>query len=265
VENLSQRAKQLESELDVATTRIGEVDRMRDLFVSAASHELRTPLTVLKSSVDLLRHAEETHLTEEQILKLLEEIGTACESLESLVEDIVDLSQMERGEVVLRTRPTSLNRLASEVAGTLKPVSERFGIRLVEALDEAMPEINLDEIKMRHPLVQLVAAAIRSTPNGGQVTIKTYQESGMAVLEVEDEGPSLSDAETEHAFDLFAQNLRKYVHKLPDMGVGLHLVKLLAEMHGGEVSADNSRENRNAYFIRLPIRSDQISVYSKVA
>jgi CheY-like chemotaxis protein/anti-sigma regulatory factor (Ser/Thr protein kinase) len=178
-------------------------------------------------------------------------IGRQVKHLSRLVDDLLDVSRMTTGKVVLARRPMDLAELVrSAVAGWR--ASGRFDRHTVEV--QAAPAwIDADETRMEQVLSNLVGNALKYTPAGGLVTIRVAADDDVARLEVADTGAGIPDALIEKVFDLFVQGERTLDRAEGGLGIGLTLVKLLVRMHGGTVSAQSEGPGHGAVFtVRLP-------------
>ena len=121
-----------------------------------------------------------------------------------------------------------------------------------ETVDESLSEVEIDEVKTRQVLVNLLVNAIKFSPERSTVTIVTRADSGFIVVEIIDSGPGIAPDETAHIFELFGQGLRAGDGQTSGLGIGLHLVKRITELHGGHVGVISVPGEGSTFWVRLP-------------
>jgi signal transduction histidine kinase len=227
------------------------MNRMKDVFLSTASHELKTPLTSVIAYSELLdEHGGQ--LTVEQRGEFLGRLQNEAQRLLALIEDILDLSRLETGKLTLRREPLSLNAVVQAAVETARATAHKHGIEIAVALEPNLPETELDEVKMRQVLVNLLVNAVKFSPEGHGVSVRTRHDGEFLMVEVADHGPGIKPEETAHIFDLFGQGLRQHDGKTSGLGIGLHLVKRITELHGGHVGVNSAAGSGSTFWVRLP-------------
>lgn len=247
MERLTARTQDLER----ANLQLAELNRMKDVFLSTASHELKTPLTSVIGYAELLEDRER-RLSVEQQTEFLRRLRAEADALLALIEDILDLSKLETGKLVLQREPHELNDVVREAMGTSRALADKHGVELVEALAPDFGLLALDETKMRQVVVNLLVNAIKFSPARGRVLVRTQLESDFVVLEVEDCGPGVRPEDTLQIFELFGQGARQQEKRTSGLGIGLHLVRRITELHGGHVGVRGRAEGGSIFWVRLP-------------
>ncbi|HTO90346.1 MAG TPA: GAF domain-containing sensor histidine kinase [Candidatus Sulfotelmatobacter sp.] len=248
MERLNQRTRALEE----ANTKLSELNQMKDVFLSTASHELKTPLSSVIAYAELLEENADK-LERDQREEFLRRLRSEAMRLMGLIEDILDLSRIESGKLVLRRRPVELNEVMRDSVETSRTTAEKHRVTLIEDYTEDMPRLILDEVKMRQVGVNLITNAIRFSPEGRQVTVRTWREPDSFVFDVTDHGPGIAPDETTHIFELFAQGTRGQEPGDGGLGIGLHLVKRISELHGAHVGVNSTPGNGSTFWVRLPL------------
>ena len=248
LDRLSARTRQLED----ANVKLSELNQLKDVFLSTASHELKTPLSSVIAYAELLEDNLEK-LGAEQRAEFLHRLHSEAVRLMGLIEDILDLSRIESGKLVLRRHPVSLNDVMRDSVETSRIGAEKHQITLIEDYAEGLPRLTLDEIKMRQVVVNLIANAIRFSPEGGSVTVRSWQEDNAYVIDVADEGPGIPASEATHIFELFGQGANGREARGGGLGIGLHLVKRISELHGAHVGMNSEAGKGSTFWVRLPI------------
>jgi len=247
MDRLSAHAQALES----SNLQLAEMNRMKDVFLSTASHELKTPLTSVIAYSELLDEHGRT-LSIEQRGEFLGRLQSEAKRLLALIDDILDLSRLETGKLSLRRETLPVNAVVRAAVETARPLAIKHGVSLEERLDESLTDIEIDEVKTRQVLVNLLVNAIKFSPERETVTIATRADSGFVVVEIIDRGPGIAPDETAHIFELFGQGLREGDGQTSGLGIGLHLVKRITELHGGHVGVNSVLGQGSTFWVRLP-------------
>jgi signal transduction histidine kinase len=252
LEELDSRARQLEQD----NVKLADLNRMKDVFLSTASHELKTPLSSVIAYSELLDD-HEAKLTREQSREFVGRLRGEAMRLLGLIEDILDLSRLESGKMMLKTRSLTFAEVARGAVETTRPMAERYGVSLVVEFDEDLPELLLDEVKIRQVVVNLLVNAVKFSPRGGSVTLRTRRDGNFVRFEVCDHGPGVPAEQATQIFELFSQGPGEASGARGGLGIGLHLVKRLTELHGGHVGVNSRVGEGSTFWARLPIRPAQ--------
>jgi signal transduction histidine kinase len=247
MERLSAHAQALES----SNLKLAEMNRMKDVFLSTASHELKTPLTSVIAYSELLDEHGGT-LSLEQRGEFLGRLQAEANRLLTLIDDILDLTRLETGKLSLRRERLSVNAVVRAAVETARPLAAKHGVTIERRLDESLADVEIDEVKTRQVVVNLLVNAIKFSPERETVTIVTRADSGFVVVEVVDRGPGIAPDETTHIFELFGQGLREGDGQTSGLGIGLHLVKRIIELHGGHVGVNTTLGEGSTFWVRLP-------------
>lgn len=242
-------------DLERANADLNEMNRMKDMFLSTASHELKTPLTSVIAYAELLNDHNDK-LSNEDRLEFLGRLRAEATRLMGLIEDILDLTRLETGKVELKRQTMSLNQLARSAVETARPLAAQAKVELVETFDETVGAASIDEVKLRQAVVNLIVNAVKFSPEGGRVTVRTRRNGDGLRIEVVDQGPGVAPDEVSKIFALFGQSLRKSTRKAGGLGIGLHLVKRVVEMHEGTVGVESRLGQGSMFWIQLPIPAD---------
>lgn len=243
--------------LEQNNRKLLEDNRYKTDFLSIMSHELRTPLTSVLAFVDVLANTYEPRDANEK--KIVDEIASNTQVILSIVNNILEAARMEAGKQTLNLDEVDLFDLVPMVKEQTLALAEKKGIEMTVSLDRTMPVISADEEKLRRILENLVSNAIKFTGEGGSVRISALHdaERGMAVLRVEDNGQGISPEDLEHVFDSFIQGTSQGSHIGGGSGLGLSVVKQLAELHGGWVEVDSREGVGSAFSVWVPTRAGE--------
>jgi signal transduction histidine kinase len=147
----------------------------------------------------------------------------------------------------------SIVNVAREAVQTTRALGEKAGIVIEESYAPAIPELPLDEVKMRQVLVNLLVNAIKFSPSGARVKLRVSSSEGELIAEVTDQGPGVPPEETVHIFELFGQGVGAHLAHTGGLGIGLHLVRRITELHGGHVGVDSRPGQGSTFWVRLPL------------
>jgi len=230
------------------------IDRMKTEFLSMVSHELRTPLTPIKGYLYLLTSEKIGTLTDQQ-KKALEIISRQSEHLQTLIDSILDLSRIERGQPLpLKKEPMSIKAAIEEVAEAMKIQAQAKQLNLILEIQENLPTIMGDSIKIKRALTNLLGNAFKFTPEGGEVKVRAFAEDSSLRVEVIDNGIGLAPENLTKIFEKFYQVDSSITRAAGGMGMGLPIAKEIVELHGGKIWAESEGLGKGSKFIfTLPI------------
>jgi signal transduction histidine kinase len=247
LERLGTRARQLEADNE----KLADLNRMKDVFLSTASHELKTPLSSVIAYAELLDD-HDGKLSREQSREFVGRLRGEANRLLGLIDDILDLSRLESGKMVLKSRRVDLGEIARGAVETTRPMAQKYGVELASEVEEGLPALHLDEVKMRQVIVNLLVNAVKFSPRSGAVTVRIRRDAGHLRLEVHDQGPGVAPDSATHIFELFGQGPGETEGR-SGLGIGLHLVKRLTELHGGHVGVNSRAGDGSTFWVRLPL------------
>lgn len=234
--------QELAGGFDTMAARLEADEEQRRTLLADVSHELRTPLAVitgnLEAILDGVYPADEAHLT-----PIIEETRV----LERLIDDLRTLTLSEAGTLALHPEPTDPDLLVGDVVRSFTPAATRAGIRLVDEVAGDLPILDLDPVRIREVLSNLVANALRHTPAGGSVTLGGSVSADDVVLTVADTGPGIDPALRPYVFDRFVKG-----DGSRGSGLGLAIARGLVEAHGGTITVDSPDGGGTTFRVSLP-------------
>jgi signal transduction histidine kinase len=226
---------------------LARTERLRRTMVTDVAHELRTPLTNLRGYLEALREGV-AQPRPEVIDSLYEETML----LNQLVDDLQDLTLSEAGQLELRREPTDLPALLTAVAQALRPQVEARKICLDVDWPADLPRVDLDPKRVGQVLRNLLANALRYTPEGGRIRLDVRQESERVVVRVQDTGPGIPAEHLNNVFERFYRVDASRTRGTGGSGIGLSVVKQLVEAHGGRVAVDSAPGRGATFTFTLP-------------
>ncbi len=229
-----------------------EIDRLKSQFVSDVSHELRTPLTNIRLYVDLLGATEDRGKSRRYLRTLTRE----SDRLTYLIDDLLSLSRLEARTKPLSTRPVDINELLEALVEDRRTLASQRGLDLRLDADEHLPAAPGDERLLIQVFTNLLTNAMNYTPNGGQITLRTYRtaERGQdwVAVEVEDTGLGISSDEQGMIFGRFFRGMASQETGAPGTGLGLAICKQITERHGGKLAVESELGRGSRFTVRLP-------------
>jgi signal transduction histidine kinase/ActR/RegA family two-component response regulator len=239
------RAKMREAE--AARAEAEAANRAKDQFLAMLGHELRNPLSAITSGVKVLSVARD-EARRERTRALVERQAF---HLARLVDDLLDVARVSSGRITLQKGTLDLDECVRRAVAALESSGRTQEHQLAVDVQPALMEG--DENRLYQVVTNLVSNALKYTPAGGRVTVRTRVEAEQVVLEVSDTGVGLSQEVLPRVFDLFFQADHTLDRSQGGLGVGLTLVKRLVELHGGTVAARSEGTSRGSTFtVRLP-------------
>jgi PAS domain S-box-containing protein len=228
-----------------------DVNQRKDEFLAMLGHELRNPLAPIRSAVEILRvHA----IGHSEIEWAQAVIDRQTRHLARLVDDLLDVSRIVRGQIVLHRSEVELAEIVRHGVETSRPLIRSRDHRLHIQLAEGSIRLKGDLTRLAQVLANLLNNAAKYTDEGGDIWVEADREGELAVLRVRDTGAGIAAGLLPRVFELFAQAERTLDRSQGGLGIGLTLVKLLVEMHGGTVEARSAGLGKGAEFIvRLPV------------
>lgn len=228
-------------------------NRVRANFVSMVSHELRTPLNSVHGFIDLLVQGHMGELTEEQS-KYLGYAQEGVQQLISIVEDILFLTRSDSGQFEIKPQQVNLRVLSRQVLNSLRPQSLKASVILNKDIPSPSPLLYVDPQRMKQVLNNLVMNAIKFTPPGGTVTIRTrpYDERFL-MISVSDTGFGIPFEDRPHIFERFYQSNHARQSSMGGYGLGLSIAKLIVEQHGGSIGFDSVLGQGTTFYFTAPL------------
>jgi two-component system phosphate regulon sensor histidine kinase PhoR len=240
-------------------TELRRLENIRKDFVANVSHELRTPLTSIKGYVEaLLDGAKDDPVASAQFLDI---ILKQSDRLNLIIEDLLELSKIESGRVLLKEEPLDLRPIIDRALSTIKPIADKNGHRLVLSIDDRLPPVAGDEGRLMQVLTNLLDNAVKYTPAGGTITVNSRLVDGSAgtsdkaiELIVSDTGIGIPEQDRHRVFERFYRVDKARSRELGGTGLGLAIVKHIVEGHGGQVWVEANHPHGSKFVVRLPIR-----------
>jgi signal transduction histidine kinase len=234
-----------------AEQALRDADRRKDEFLATLAHELRNPLAPIRTGLQVLMRApSEAPAQSARVLTMMER---QLEQLVKLIDDLLDVSRIATGKVVLQRERVDLRKVIDVALEGTQPFIETAQLDVSVACPQQPVWVVADAPRMAQVLSNLIHNAVKYSAKGGRLRITLQRAGGEAVLQVIDDGAGIPHDMLEHVFDMFTQVRRENGHAPEGLGIGLSLVRRLVDLHGGSVSAASAGLGAGSTFtVRLP-------------
>jgi signal transduction histidine kinase len=220
-------------------------NRLKDEFLSTLSHELRTPLTSIIGWTNLMRAGQVRGEVQAQALETIER-NAKIQS--RLIDDLLDLSRIISGKLLLETREVNLDTVISNSIEVVRPAANAKSIQLTYECEPGGKTISGDSARLQQVAWNLLSNAVKFTPEGGSVHVSLAREGARVKFSVQDTGRGIPAEFLPHVFDRFRQADSATTRSYGGLGLGLAIVRHLSELHGGEVRAESAGEDQGSTF-----------------
>ena len=239
--------------LKESNARLVDADRHKSLFLASMSHELRTPLNAILGFSELLIDAPDGQFPVATRTRFLQQIHSSGKHLLGLINDILDLSKIEAGQMELRLQTILVSEVVAQVLSTVEPLAAQKQIT-IKTGEMSAGEITADAGKLKQMLLNLVANAVKFTPDGGEVTVTSTRLEKTVEIAVADNGIGIALKDHSRVFQGFQQVDSGMERQQSGTGLGLHLTRRFAALHGGDVLIDSQLGKGSVFTITLPIQ-----------
>ncbi|MBV8855406.1 MAG: response regulator [Acidobacteria bacterium] len=269
IEDVTERVAReaaLQAEVDARTRALArekaareeaeEANHLKDEFLATVSHELRTPLTAILGWSNMLLAK---NLDDEARARALEIIHRNAQAQNQLISDLLDVSRIISGKLRLDLRTVELSPIIEAAVEATRPAAETKGVQLNTSLDPHAGPVNGDADRLQQVVWNLLTNAIKFTPEGGRIEVKSEIVGPRVEVTVHDTGIGIAPEFLPHIFDRFRQADPGTNRIHGGMGLGLSIVRQLVELHGGAIRAESEGEGKGATFtVSLPfVKAEQ--------
>lgn len=229
-----------------------ETSEFKTQILNTTAHELNTPLTPVRLQLHLIKSGALGPVSDRHS-KALRVIDRNVERLSFLVNDILDVARLESGRLQVNREPTRLDRLLAEAVESFAETARRVGVSLAVPAESRLI-VDVDAERMNQVIFNLVSNALKFTPSGGAVTVQASQGDGMAVLDVKDTGPGLTQEQIGLLFQPFGRVHDTTASTIPGTGLGLYISKGILDSHDGRIEAISDGPGKGSTFrIHMPL------------
>jgi two-component system phosphate regulon sensor histidine kinase PhoR len=231
-------------------TRQRELQQTKNDVIALVSHEMRTPLTAIQGMTELLANYDIEPSRRKEISAA---INGEVKRLAGMITDYLDITRLESGATGLRNTPVKLDALLQRIVLLLEPVAAQRRIRLVLTPAVGLPAFFADADLLGRAVENLVSNAIKYSPDNTQVTVSAVRDGEKAAIAVADQGYGIPEADLARVFEKFYRVPRVEDAGVPGTGLGLALVREIAELHGGTVVVASKINQGSTFTLRIPL------------
>jgi signal transduction histidine kinase/CheY-like chemotaxis protein len=231
-----------------------DAQKAKATFVAKVSHEFRTPLNMIIGLVSLMRETPQIYAValSPDMRKDLEIVHRNCEHLAHMVNDVLNLTQMEAGRLVLHRERCDLQETIDAAIQSVLPLIESKGLYLRQVTQPDLPKVYCDRTRIQQVVLNLVSNAARFTDSGG-ITVGVARQSEKVIVRVSDTGPGISPQDRNRIFEPFCQGSVDLWRDTGGTGLGLTISKQFVELHGGRIGLESELGVGTTFSFTLPI------------
>lgn len=234
------------------------MDALREAMERSVSHELRTPLSSIRAYTELLLDEAAGPINDEQRL-FLQRVATACDYLQTLVEDLLDLSRLRAGEVQVRPTLLDLRELVEEVLDRLGQRIEEAGASVSVDVAAEVANVVTDPTRLAQILTNLIDNAVKFSPPPARVAVRAMLDGSDVAIAVTDNGPGIPESEREAIFREFYRGKSDLAQSRAGAGLGLAIARRVARLLGGDLTVESEAGRGSTFWLRFPYRYPELS------
>ena len=248
----TERERLLQS-VEEARDAAEKANQLKDEFLATLSHELRNPLNVILGYSELLLRMKEIEQSP-HLVQMGEALRRNAQSQSQLINDLLDLSRLQRGKISLNQETVSLATIIDNAVETVRTDAATKGVEIRLHASEQLLLVEGDRLRLQQIAWNILNNAVKFTPSGGSIEISLNNEGDRAAFVVTDTGQGIDPSFLPHVFEMFRQADGSNRRRHGGMGIGLALVRQLVQLHGGTISAESGGPNKGSRFtVRLPL------------
>lgn len=242
-------------------TELRTIEKLKQHFLSVASHDLRAPLTSVTLNVSIVTELHGKDLTA-GAMQELNRVQQSAQRLSGLVNELLELDKLEAGKLGLDVQRVGVSDACEAAKNLLFGLARQNGITLNGPQDDAI--VLAEEKRLVQMITNLLSNAIKFSPAQGTVTISVLRVNGNAEIRISDQGPGIDPRDCQLIFDKFSQSRATASTEIKGTGLGLAVVKALAESHNGQVGVNSQIGKGSTFWLRIPL-ADTAGALTKVA
>ncbi|MFM0171162.1 sensor histidine kinase [Paraburkholderia sediminicola] len=237
---------------DACTTALGgAAPPVNNQILAVVAHELRGPLTPLRLASQLIRHASAER---PEILRLIDMIDRQVNGIARLAQDLMDATRVDRDALRLSKADIEIAALLADICEITAAAAAEKNQVFTVSIPDATLRVEGDPVRLTQAVSNLLHNAVKYTPGNGNIRMTVLAEGNDLVIKINDDGAGISAVMLPHIFELFAQSSRTVAASAGGLGIGLAVVRAIAQSHGGTVSATSPGPGEGGEFtLRLPI------------
>ena len=253
--SLDRRVNERTTELRASEARLLEAGRRKDEFLATLAHELRNPLAPVRNAIHFLKlrgpGTPDVQWASDIIDRQVQVMGR-------LIDDLMDVSRINRGRLELRRAPVALEQVIADAVETIQPQIDGAGHKLTVLQPPVRLLVDADRTRLAQAFMNLLSNAAKYTDPGGQIEVRVVAEGGTAAVSVRDSGIGIAPHRLQGVFEMFSQEEAALSRSRGGLGIGLSLTRRLVQLHGGSIVASSEGPGKGSQFlVRLPLHEKQ--------
>jgi PAS domain S-box-containing protein len=252
LEKLQKSQRRIEQQ----NTKLKKLDHIKSNFLSITSHELRTSMASIKGYVEILLMKSLGPINHEQ-RQGLDVILKNTVRLDQLFQDILDVSRLESGTMKFIPERTNVEKLIEDATRAIHSSADNKQIKIIKEIEQEIPELNIDQERIKQVLINLLNNAIKFSPDGSTITIRVNKEPDDMLFEIQDFGHGIPKNKQKKIFDIFYQVDSGIDRTFGDIGLGLTISRGIVLSHGGKIWVESENGKGSIFRFTLPIKPIQ--------
>jgi len=248
--------KKSKQRIELKNIQLKKLDELRSNFLNITSHELRTPMASIKGYIQMLLKQILGDITEEQ-KRGLEVVLRNTDRLDALIQDILDISRLESGTLKFVPGKTGIGKIVTESVETMQSAADLKNIRINVDVKDRIPELVVDQERVKQVLVNLIDNAIKFSPDSSSVNVRAKRQGDDVLFEVQDFGRGIPKDKQKRVFEAFYQVNSGMDRKFGGAGLGLSVSRGIILAHGGEIRVRSTLNKGSTFVFTLPIEPVQ--------
>lgn len=254
------KIKHLQDQREKDIVQLRELSTLKDKFLQIAAHDLRNPLNNISIGISVLDNMHEhgdlaSGKEAEDITAIIETLRDAVNIMRSIVNDFLDLQAIRSGKLELTLMPTEINDVIHSVVSQYAAYAEEKDIAIRTNLDDELAITLADPDRLTQVIANLVSNAIKFSPPGGVIGVRTRNVNRRQLIEVADNGPGIAEEDIPRLFEEFSRVASRPTAGEESSGLGLSIARHLVELHGGRIGVKSRLDHGSLFWVELPIRS----------
>ena len=230
--------------------QFAELDILKSGFMRLTTHELRRPLSVFRGYVSMIESGDLGEVPAD-VHKAILKIAVSANEMTKLIDDLAEVGRLEQPDKVLRREPYPVDQLIKDAVEVVRAEALAKKIAIIERIDPSRTTIQVDIDRMRVALQNLLSNAVKYSPPESSVEVRVEPQHGALTIVVEDQGYGIPAEEVPHIFDKYYRGVTPETQNTPGTGLGLYIVKQIAELHGGRVEVVSDPGKGSTFRLRL--------------
>ncbi len=246
--------KQSRKRIELQNEKLKELDKLKTNFLNTTSHELRTPMTAMKGYVQMILNKQFGEINDEQ-QEALDVVFRNTERLDTLINDILDISRLESKSMKFLAKPSSMPEIIEDIIKTMGPQAQSKQITLTSNVEENLPEITIDSDRIRQVIINLINNAIKFSPENSTITVMGQLTGDTITIKVKDQGRGIPKEKLTDVFDSFFQVDMGVDRSYGGAGLGLSICKGIVLAHGGKIWVESEVDKGSTFQFALPLKA----------